>query len=181
MKKLITIFAFISVFCFKANAGLITNESIDIDGNLLVEFHLNDANPELWDFAFTLEYDTNVLVWDEFYGDDFIGYQVNYAIEDYVFTDGEDLDHDGIFDLYGFFYDGWAIDIGTDLFLGSAKFLVDGNLLNSNFDINTLYAFDMIGDDIQPTLAIEHVPEPPAMALFSLVLFACCRLKRRNV
>ncbi|MDO6719529.1 hypothetical protein Q4575_08960 [Psychrosphaera sp. 1_MG-2023] len=176
MKKIIAIFSLMAAMAFNANAGLIASESIDGDGNLIVEFHLYNTNPDLFDFGFALNYDVSTLTWDDFYGDYMIGFQTNNLVVDHVFADGEDIDFDGVFDLYGFFYDdGWAADIGTDVFLGSAKFLVNGNLATNNFDIELSYAYNILGDDITPSLATTDVPEPPAIALMSVFIVGLVR------
>lgn len=124
MKKLIKAISLSLIFAFNVNAGLITTETLNADNDLIVEFHLEDANPELMDFGFSLTYDLSVLTWDDFYGEFFLGFQPNILVEDDVYVDGFDDDYDGIFTLFGYFEDvNWADTLGTDLFLGEAKFL----------------------------------------------------------
>ncbi|MCF2949720.1 hypothetical protein L0668_16495 [Paraglaciecola aquimarina] len=180
MKKLITTlsltFTLALALAFNASAGLITNETVSGD-KLTVEFRLDNANPDLYDFVFDFAFDQTALTVDSLFG--LGGFEANAAIDTEFFVDGFEF-APGIFEVYGFaYFADWATRLGTDLLLGTAQFDIaqGANLANSNFTVDYVETYDVIGNEIS---AAAEVSAPSALALLAFGMLAIVRIRSKQ-
>ncbi|MGJ8693382.1 MAG: PEP-CTERM sorting domain-containing protein [Thalassotalea sp.] len=178
MKKLLL--SLFTILAFNANAGVISIETTKVDDSLFVDFYLNDANPELYDFSATFDFDFGALEQDLSFGN--FGFEQNSELDGVAFVDGfyDDVWND--FYLYSEFDFGWNDAVSLDLsnlFLGRAGF----DILDVNFDqqfaLTSTDAYNFFGDEISAQ-TIQEVPEPPVMAIFALGLLALTRYRAKN-
>ena len=173
MKKLLI--TLMAALTFNASAGVITVDTKEDAGSLLVDFYFNEISPEVTDFDTLFNYDSSVLAWDEF--NIYDGFLANDAIQDDVYVDGY-VDTEGVFELNGFFFfDDWADYTGTDLYLGQAQFDIL-SIGNRDFTLFSGVTYDVDGNEGLITQQVKDVPEPPALAIFALGMLALFRSRK---